>query len=119
MQLTWIDGRKLNSYTDGNLSITYKYNIDGIRTEKTVNGITNKDILEGTNLLFNSNSYIGYVYSFFERLDYNYIISYKNVDKPEYTNPYFKYDNRKLLKKENNYKIIDTVGNYCTIEWGE
>jgi RHS repeat-associated protein len=63
MQLTWIDGRKLNSYTDGNLSITYKYNIDGIRTEKTVNGITTKYILEGTNIIYeNRNNTVLYYF---------------------------------------------------------
>ena len=61
--LTWIDGRKLNSYTDGNLSITYKYNIDGIRTEKTVNGVTTKYILEGTNIIYeNRNNTILYYF---------------------------------------------------------
>ena len=39
--LTWKNGRQLSSYTKGNLSVTYKYNADGLRTEKNVvkNGV--------------------------------------------------------------------------------
>ena len=36
--LTW-SGRQLMSYTKGDLNITYKYNADGLRTQKTVNGV--------------------------------------------------------------------------------
>ncbi len=36
--LTWMMGRQLESLTDANNSIQYKYNSDGIRTQKTVNG---------------------------------------------------------------------------------
>ena len=35
--LTWT-GRQLNSYSKGNTSITYKYDADGLRGSKTVNG---------------------------------------------------------------------------------
>lgn len=34
--LTWKNGRQLASYTKGNLTVTYKYNADGLRTEKNV-----------------------------------------------------------------------------------
>ena len=36
--LTW-NGRKLMSYTKDDLHITYKYDADGLRTQKTVNGV--------------------------------------------------------------------------------
>jgi RHS repeat-associated protein len=37
---TWTQGRKLQQITDGTTTASYKYNESGIRTEKTVNGVT-------------------------------------------------------------------------------
>ncbi len=45
--LTWTMGRQLASYG----SNTYKYNEDGIRTSKTVNGVTTKYYLNGTDII--------------------------------------------------------------------
>ena len=45
--LTWEKGRQLKSY-DTN---AYKYNKDGIRISKTVNGVEHKYVLEGTNIV--------------------------------------------------------------------
>ena len=45
--LTWTMGRQLVSYG----SNTYKYNEDGIRTSKTVNGVTTKYYLNGTDII--------------------------------------------------------------------
>ncbi len=45
--LTWEKGRQLKSY-DTN---TYKYNKDGIRISKTVNGVEHKYVLDGTNIV--------------------------------------------------------------------
>ena len=52
--LSWINSRSLNSYVDGakNLDISYKYNIDGIRTSKIVNGIETKYYLENSNIIY-------------------------------------------------------------------
>ncbi|MBP3936392.1 MAG: RHS repeat protein [Clostridia bacterium] len=36
--LTWQNGRQLASYNKGNTSISYTYDVDGLRTGKTVNG---------------------------------------------------------------------------------
>ena len=36
--MTW-NGRKLMSYTDSDTTVTYKYDADGLRTQKTVNGV--------------------------------------------------------------------------------
>jgi RHS repeat-associated protein len=54
ISLSWINGRSLESYTDtsNNLEVLYKYNEDGIRIEKEVNGITTKYYLEGTNIIY-------------------------------------------------------------------
>ena len=45
--LTWEKGRQLKSF-DTN---SYAYNANGIRTAKTVNGVTHSYILDGTNIL--------------------------------------------------------------------
>lgn len=45
--LTWTMGRQLASYG----SNTYTYNEDGIRTSKTVNGVTTKYYLNGTDII--------------------------------------------------------------------
>ncbi len=51
---TWQNGRQLVTYKDttSNLNVSYKYNDEGIRTEKTVNGVTTKYYLEGNNIIF-------------------------------------------------------------------
>ena len=36
--MTWF-GRQLQSYTKGNTTVTYKYDADGLRTQKIVNGV--------------------------------------------------------------------------------
>ncbi len=38
--MTWQRGRQLASFTRGETTATYAYDVDGIRTSKTVNGIT-------------------------------------------------------------------------------
>lgn len=48
--LTWTNGRQLSSYSNNDLIVTYKYNYDGIRTEKTVNNVTYKYYLEDKNI---------------------------------------------------------------------
>ncbi len=52
---TWEMGRQLKGITGTNLNISYKYNDSGIRTEKTVNGITTKYHLLGDKVTFESN----------------------------------------------------------------
>lgn len=49
---TWQNGRELARYQDTNLDITYQYNDSGIRTSKTINGITTKYYLDGSNIIF-------------------------------------------------------------------
>ena len=54
INLSLINGRELNSYIDvsKNLSISYKYDIDGIRTEKIVNGIKTEYYIENSTIIF-------------------------------------------------------------------
>ena len=37
--MTWVKGRQLSAVSDADTSITFKYNNNGIRTKKTVNGV--------------------------------------------------------------------------------
>ena len=48
--LSWSRGRQLDKFND----IAYKYNADGIRTSKTVSGVTTQFYLDGTKLLAQS-----------------------------------------------------------------
>ncbi len=64
--LDWINGRSLSSYQDTskNLNINYKYNRDGIRAEKEINGVTTKYHLENSSIIYEErgNSTIYYLY---------------------------------------------------------
>lgn len=48
---TWTNGRSLKNVKKGDTSTSYKYNKDGIRTEKTVNGKKTKYQLEESNIV--------------------------------------------------------------------
>jgi RHS repeat-associated protein len=49
---TWQAGRELAGINGNGLTATYKYDADGIRTEKTVNGVTTAYTLEGADVVF-------------------------------------------------------------------
>ena len=72
--LTWINGRELSSYQDNTNNITYKYNLDGIRTSKIVNGIETKYYLEGSSIIFEdrNGNMIYYIYNGDELLGFIY-----------------------------------------------
>ncbi|MBR0159349.1 MAG: RHS repeat protein, partial [Clostridia bacterium] len=65
---TWKDGRKLATLSKGSTSVSYKYNSDGIRYEKTVNGVVHKYYLMGSTITAetiidgNTTTYIEYFY---------------------------------------------------------
>lgn len=61
--LTWINGRSLSSYTKGNVTTEYKYNIDGIRTSKKIGDVEHTYFTEGNNITFEKmgNSMIYYI----------------------------------------------------------
>ncbi len=64
--LTWINGRSLNTYKDPtkNLDIQYKYDADGIRISKIVNGEETKYYLEDDDIIYEQrgNNIIYYLY---------------------------------------------------------
>lgn len=64
--LSWINGRSLSTYTDTSkaLTVNYKYNEDGIRIAKTVNGVESKYFLEGNDIVYEQrgNDLLYYLY---------------------------------------------------------
>ena len=48
--LTW-QGRRLCSYSKGNLLVSYRYDMNGIRLSKTINGIKTEYLYDGTQLI--------------------------------------------------------------------
>ena len=52
---TWQDGRKLAGISGNGLTASYKYDADGIRTQKTINGVTTDYTLEGSTVIRESN----------------------------------------------------------------
>lgn len=76
IELTWKNGRELSTYDDINLSVKYKYNHDGLRISKEINGIETKYYLEGNSIVFEikgndvlyfmrdlSNNLLGFIYN--------------------------------------------------------
>ena len=64
--MDWINGRSLKNYmdTNKNLDISYRYNKDGIREEKRVNGTVTKYHLENSSIIYEQrgNDIIYYLY---------------------------------------------------------
>ncbi|MEA4827261.1 MAG: RHS repeat-associated core domain-containing protein [Clostridium sp.] len=52
---TWQQGRQLAGINGNGKDVSFKYNVDGIRTEKTVNGVTTKYHLVGDRVTFEDN----------------------------------------------------------------
>ena len=102
--LTWMNGRELATYSDGTNTISYKYNLNGIRTSKTINNITTYYYLEDRSVIFedrngimlyylyNGDELLGFIYNnntyyyhknMFEDIigiydsNYNEIVTYK------------------------------------------
>ncbi|MEA4828253.1 MAG: RHS repeat-associated core domain-containing protein, partial [Clostridium sp.] len=51
----WEQGRQLADIKGNSKDISFKYNVDGIRTEKTINGVTTKYHLVGDKVTFEDN----------------------------------------------------------------
>lgn len=62
--LTWAMGRQLASYTKNTLAIGYKYNDQGIRTRKTINGVNTDYVLSGSQILAQTTGGIGMDYRY-------------------------------------------------------
>ncbi|MGN1371988.1 MAG: DNRLRE domain-containing protein [Candidatus Coprovivens sp.] len=72
--LTWMNGRELSSYQESSNNISYKYNLNGIRTSKVVNNIETKYYLEGNKIVFEdrNNTMLYYLYNGDELLGFVY-----------------------------------------------
>jgi len=74
---SWV-GRQLNSYSKGNVSVSYKYNSDGLRTQKIVNGTAYEYYYVNDRLVFEK---CGDIYEHFYCYDNNgRLIKVKRVD---------------------------------------
>ena len=51
LSFSWTDGRKLASYQSDNYDISYKYNADGLRSQKIVNGVRTDYFYDGEQLV--------------------------------------------------------------------
>ena len=51
LSFTWQNGRQLSTAQKSGLSLSYQYNASGIRTEKTVNGVTTEYYLDGSSIV--------------------------------------------------------------------
>lgn len=76
ISMNWVNGRELNNYINNStgLNINYKYDANGIRTSKIVNGIENKYYLEGENIIYEkkSDALIYYLYDYTGLIGLNY-----------------------------------------------
>ena len=52
MAMTWSHGRRLSTLQQGELSVSYQYGIDGLRSRKTVNGVEHKYQYHGDQLIY-------------------------------------------------------------------
>ena len=50
--MTWSHGRRLSTLQQGELSVSYQYGIDGLRSRKTVNGVEHKYQYHGDQLIY-------------------------------------------------------------------
>lgn len=87
--LTWINGKELRKYidTENEKTIEYKYNIDGVRISKTINGVETKYYLDDSNIIFEetNNNVIYYLYDLegiiginYNNNNYYYVKNYQN-----------------------------------------
>ena len=63
ISMTWKNGRQLATLTNGQTSASYDYNESGIRTKKTVNGVTTTFQLDGSKIVSENRN--GTVQSYF------------------------------------------------------
>ncbi|URZ05295.1 DNRLRE domain-containing protein [Clostridium felsineum] len=121
---TWEQGKQLSAMSGNGQNISYKYNEDGARTEKTVNGVTTKYHLDGDKVTYETDgtNQIYYTYDSSDQLismnlngsDYYYIkdaagIIIGLIDKSGTQVVSYTYDSfGKLIAIDGSLK--DTVG---------
>ena len=114
--LSWINGRKLNSYSDSNYIINYKYDNNGIRTSKVVNGLKTVYLLEGNKIIFEN---IGSAVIYYIHNDIDDLIGFKYNEKLYY---YLKNNQDDIIGLlDSNYNLVakyqyDSWGNIISIK---
>lgn len=126
-EYTWQNGRELATLINNekNLNISYKYNDDGIRTEKTANGKTTKYYLDGDIVIFEdrngdilfyqydeNNNLIGFTYNneqyYYIKNGQNDIIGILNNELKKIASySYDSWGNLISVKDENNNEVIN------------
>ena len=117
MEFTWV-GRQLATIQTEQDAISYKYNSNGIRTSKTVNGIETTYQLDGSKIISETTNgnIIWYIYD-----ENNYIIGFEYADKTYYFEKNAQGDVTRIFDAEGNFvseyfydawgKVISIVGN--------
>ncbi len=122
--LTWKNGRQLASYTNNNYSILYKYNLNGVRTEKVVNNVKTEYCLENNKIIFektgdiiiyylySDEEIIGFVYNnnkyyYIKNLQKDIIGILNSSNDLLVSYEYDAYGNILSIKDSNNQNIVD------------
>ena len=83
--LAW-NGRQLTNYTKGDTTVSYKYDADGLRTSKTVNGVTSKYFYVNGQLHYEERTDGTKLYFFYDSNGYLSAIEYNGTNYYPATN---------------------------------
>lgn len=111
IHLNWVNGRQLDTYTDLYNTISYKYNVDGIRISKTINNVETKYYLENNDIVFEKtgNNMLYYIRSTMDDL-----IGFKYNDDLYYYVKNIQDDIIGILDSN-----LNIVANYKYDSWGK
>ena len=110
ISFTWQNGRELASYKDDDKEITYKYDENGIRTEKKVNNETYKYYLNDTDIIFEETPEGTIYYTY----DTTGLVSFSYKNKEYYYIKNLQNDIIGLLDEDFN-----VIANYAYDSWGK
>lgn len=84
ISMSWVNGREMKSYKDTskNLEINYKYNHEGIREYKIINGTKTECFLENENIIYQQTE--KYMLYFMRDINGN-LIGFKHNEKTDKT----------------------------------
>ena len=117
--LTWEKSRQLKSLVNGEVSCSYTYNTNGIRTSKTVNGVKHTYTLDGTKILRetwpgideNSAAYTNYLFPLYDNEENVCGILYNDI--PYYFQKNLQGDIVAICSQDG-----ETVARYTYDAWG-
>ena len=115
INLEWINGNQLSNYIDSDNHISYKYNANGIRVYKNINGVETNYYLENNKIILEQT---GQDVIYYIRSSVDGLIGFKFND----TTYFYKKNNQGDIVKilDENYKIVakyeyDSWGNILSI----